>query len=173
MGRPKQLLPWEGKPLVVRAVHAALQAEADPVWVVTGAHGVEVAEALRDEPVKLLHNDRFEAGMGSSIRVGFGAAREHPAPASVFLLLCDQPAVDAELLTRMKAAATKSGRGLVACGYAGTVGPPLFVSRRYFADFADTAPETGAKAVLNAYADALAVVPFDAGARDLDKPGDL
>lgn len=173
MGRPKQLIPWDGDALVVRAAHAAIRAGASPVWVVTGAYAAEVADALQEEPVRILPNERFQEGMGTSIAAGFHAALSATSTGSVFLLLCDQPEVDPTLLERMESTAAESGRGLVACAYAGTVGPPLLVQRRFFAAFAGTPPGAGAKAVLVKHADELAVVPFEAGARDLDEPGDL
>lgn len=173
MGQPKQLIPWKGLPLVVRAVRAARQAGANPVWVVTGAHAEQVESLLDAESVEFVPNRNFSLGIGSSITAGFEAVAHCSTIDTVFLLLCDQPAVHPNLLLRMQRTALTSGKGLVACAYAGTMGPPLLVARRFFGFFAATSPESGAKRVLEQNPADLELVPFEAGARDLDRPEDL
>lgn len=173
MGQPKQLMLRGGKPLLLHTVHAAVQAGADPVLVVTGAYGEKVNAALRHEPVRMIRNDRFPEGMGTSIAAGFREAAADPLLDCVFLLLCDQPAVDAPLLRKMRRRAASGEDGLVVCGYAGTVGPPLLISRPFFRAFAGTSPGSGAKDILLRHRKQLNVVEFEEGAIDLDKPSDL
>ncbi|HKJ90628.1 MAG TPA: NTP transferase domain-containing protein, partial [Oceanipulchritudo sp.] len=128
MGRPKPLIPWNGRPLVLHAMDAAIGAGADPVWVVTGADAANVEALLADQPVRILRNPLFENGMGSSIRAGFECAIGEEGLEGTFLLLCDQPAVSAARLQSMKQRAAECRAGLLASAYAGTIGPPLLVS---------------------------------------------
>ena len=46
MGQPKQLLRWQGEPLVTRAARIALESGASETVVVTGAVGEQVEAAL-------------------------------------------------------------------------------------------------------------------------------
>jgi molybdenum cofactor cytidylyltransferase len=173
MGRPKQLLPWKGRTLVQLPIEAARIAGADPIWVVTGAYADEVGAAIGSEGVHLVHNDRFAQGMGSSIAAGFRAAMQTSSVDAVFVLLCDQPAVDAALLQSMESRARESGCGLLACRYAGTLGPPIRAARSFFHAFTTIPPGTGARRILQQHPDDLETVHFPDGDLDLDTPADL
>ncbi|MFO7724266.1 MAG: nucleotidyltransferase family protein [Oceanipulchritudo sp.] len=173
MGRPKPLIPWNGRPLVLHAMDAAIQAGADPVWVVTGADAGKVEALLEDQPVRSIRNPHFERGMGSSIRKGFETVIHEVDVEAAFLLLCDQPAVSASLLQSMRQRTAGIRKGLVACTYAGTFGPPLLVSRPFFPEFARTEPESGARLILRRNETHLLRLPFPEGAADVDTPADL
>ena len=54
MGRPKQLLDWEGRPLVRVATEAALASRLSPVLVVVGSALAEVTAALADLPLQIV-----------------------------------------------------------------------------------------------------------------------
>ena len=69
-GQPKQLLNWRGEPFVRAVAKTALEAGLSPVSVVTGAHAEQVENAVRDLPVRILHNEAWVSGQASSIKVG-------------------------------------------------------------------------------------------------------
>src|SRR5215211_4676789 len=73
MGRPKQLLDWDGRPLVRVAAETALGAQLSPVLVVLGSAQAEVAAALADLPLQLVPNPDYAAGQSSSLRAGIAA----------------------------------------------------------------------------------------------------
>src|SRR6187402_3881873 len=68
LGRPKQLLIFQGKTLVERAVEAA--AGCSPAVVVAGSQSAEIAERLRGQNVEVIHHAEWARGIGSSIRLG-------------------------------------------------------------------------------------------------------
>ena len=81
MGAVKQLLEVGGKPMVARAVDAALGSGARPVVVVLGANAEAVGAAIADRPVIAARNAQWEEGMASSLRTGLAAAsRRRPVP---------------------------------------------------------------------------------------------
>ena len=90
-GRPKQLLDYHGKPFVRAVAEKALQAELSPVVVVTGAENTEIKTALRDLPVKIVHNVNWRDGQSSSIQTGIKALPKNTG--SAIFLLADQPQV--------------------------------------------------------------------------------
>jgi molybdenum cofactor cytidylyltransferase len=69
-GKPKQLLPWKGKPLIRHVALSALSAGLSPVIVVVGARANEIEHAISDLPVRIVNNSEWEAGLSSSIQVG-------------------------------------------------------------------------------------------------------
>jgi molybdenum cofactor cytidylyltransferase len=129
LGHPKQLLVWRGDTLVRRAARAALGAGADELIAVTGASADDVAAALAGLDMRIVHNDRWPEGIGSSIAAGMRAMSGD----AVLLLLADQPGVDAALLAQL-VAGWRAGHARVACAYAGVIGVPAL-----FADPADLA----------------------------------
>ena len=70
MGRPKQMLPFAGEPLLRRVVEQALAASAARVFVVLGAYAAAVTPALAGLPVETIWNPDWEEGQGASVRVG-------------------------------------------------------------------------------------------------------
>jgi molybdenum cofactor cytidylyltransferase len=115
-GQPKQLLDWRGEPFVRAVAKTALEAGLSPVIVVTGAHGEQVATAVQDLPVRIVHNEAWDSGQASSIRAGIGPHRRFVppppfsaevrgkwgrpggGPGGAIFLLADQPQVTPTIL---------------------------------------------------------------------------
>ena len=151
MGRPKQLMEYQGKPLIRHAVAAAVQSVCKPVIVVLGANGGAIAEALRDLPVETVENQLWSEGMGTSIQTGVRAAAERGLDA-VILALADQPLVTAEIYNRLVAQHEATGKPIVTSEYAGTVGVPVLFAKEYFSHLLALQPEQGCKGVILAHA---------------------
>lgn len=77
-GQPKQLLDWHGQPFVRAVARTALEAGLSPVLVVTGANSSSVELAVQDLNVRSIHNDDWQSGQGSSIKVGISAIQPPP-----------------------------------------------------------------------------------------------
>ncbi|GAB2951772.1 nucleotidyltransferase family protein [Hymenobacter coalescens] len=170
MGQPKQLLPYEGRSLLRRAAETALQAGCTPVIIVTGALHAELAADVRGLPVQLVHNDVWEAGLGTSIGVGVQAVEEAaPEAAAVLVLLSDQPLVTPELLRQLMRGWQQSGLP-VATAYADSVGVPAVFGRPVWPQLLALPAAAGAKPLLQRLGDELAVVPFPPAATDVDTP---
>jgi molybdenum cofactor cytidylyltransferase len=168
LGQPKQLVRVAGDTLLGRTVRAALAACA-PVLVVLGSGAEAMAGELAGLPVTLVRNDQWREGMAASIRAGVQAL---PAGAEgVLLLVCDQPAVDAALLTRLLDARRRRPDAIIACGYAGTRGVPALFPAGCLEQLLALRGDRGARELLRG-AD-VEVLPFPEGALDVDRPGDL
>jgi molybdenum cofactor cytidylyltransferase len=168
LGRPKQLVELAGESLLRRTVRAAL-AGCAPVLVVVGAQADAMAAHLAGLPVTLVHNDQWEEGMAASIRAG---VRALPATAAaVLFLVCDQPAVDAQLVRRLLETRGRHPEAVVACGYAGTRGTPSIFPAWCFPDLLALRGDRGARGLLAG--PGVEVVPFPEGEADVDYPEDL
>ncbi len=77
-GQPKQLLDWHGQPFVHAVAQNALDAGLAPVVVVTGANAQQVGAAVMELDVKVVRNDEWKSGQGSSIRVGVLSLTQPP-----------------------------------------------------------------------------------------------
>ena len=136
MGQPKQLLRWQGEPLVTRAARSALQSGASEAIVITGAVSEQVEAAL--EPLRrdaggrlrLVFNPRWQDGQAWSVRAAVDAL---PAACEAAMFLpVDQPRLPAALLRRLWQT-WRGGSDLAAVAVAGAIrGAPAVFDRRYF-----------------------------------------
>lgn len=165
MGRPKQLLPYRGVPMVRRAAMVALASLCRPVIVVTGANAEAVGAALDGLPVTLVFNAEWEGGMGTSIGAGLRALPVEVD--SAVLALADQPLITAEIYNSLLG---EPGCDIVAARYAGTVGVPVLFRRRYFAELLALPASQGCKGVILAHREACRFVDCPEAEVDVDTP---
>lgn len=171
LGRPKQLVPIDGEPLVHRAARAALDAGCRPVAVVLGAESDSVGAAVAGLPVLPVGNPDWADGVGTSIACGMRAAAAH-RPAGCIVLPCDQPRLTARVLAGLIERFRRGDAQAVACAYGGTVGAPVLFAPALFDRLAALTGDRGAKRVLRGCAP-LAVVDFPGGELDIDTDADL
>lgn len=173
MGEPKQLLPWKGRPLVLHAAEAALEADTWPVVVVVGAHADRVRPALAKLPVLIAENPAWTEGMASSLRTGVSVLQQFSRTLDgAVVALCDQPGFTADVIRRLIATQAATGRSIVASHYASRNGAPALFLREHFAALAALTGEEGARVLLNRTPEAVATVDLPELAIDLDTPAD-
>lgn len=168
LGRPKQLLPWQGVTLLQHAVQTALTVTTQPV-VVTGANGEHLAAALDPGQVKMVFNPNWQQGIASSIRCGLQALLNRtPEPDQVIFMVCDQPFVTPGLLLDLINEQQKSRKPIVACAYADTLGIPALFDKSFFPQLLDLQGDTGARKVIQGNSGDVASVVFEQGGYDID-----
>jgi molybdenum cofactor cytidylyltransferase len=129
-GKPKQVLPWDGQPLVRRAALSALEAGLDPVVVVAGAYPSEVQGAVQDLPVQVVYNPGWEQGQSTSLKAGL-TSLPSTVQSAVFLL-ADQPALSAELIRELLHLHSRTLAPLVAPRVEGRRANPVLFDRVTF-----------------------------------------
>lgn len=172
MGRPKQLLKYRGKSLLLHAVETAFDLRVVPV-VVLGADAAVIRPQLDEHPVLIAGNSAWREGMGASIRTGLsvllGAV---PKTSAVIFMLCDQPLVSPALLEALIATHQDTGRAIVASEYNGTLGVPALFDRSLFPELLALHGTVGARHIIEAHREQAIGVPFPDGAIDIDTPAD-
>jgi molybdenum cofactor cytidylyltransferase len=171
MGSPKQLLPYQGRPLIRHAAETAIAAGFDPVMVVLGSQVEPIRAALDGLDVVIVENTEWEEGIGSSIRAGISGAEIMGCDGAI-LALADQPRVTPEILKRLVEEHEETGRPIIASEYADTVGVPAFFSREYFPKLKGLLPTEGCKAVILANLDQSIRISCPEAETDIDTPGD-
>jgi molybdenum cofactor cytidylyltransferase len=174
MGTPKQLLEFDGKPLLVRVVEAALASPAWPVVVVLGAQAEKIRPVLAAWPVLVTDNPAWAEGMAASLRAGITTLQQFSRHLDAAVVaLCDQPAFSAATIAALVETQRTSGRSIVAARYAGRHGAPALFLAQHFATLSGLTGEEGARALLNGDPAHVAGVDLPELALDLDTPADV
>lgn len=173
LGRPKQLISYQGETLIARAVRIAGEGGCAPVAVVLGSAGDEIAAQLNGSPVLIVQNNDWERGLGTSVRAGVLAIlNSHPDLDAAVLLACDQPCLTASTIVALIEEQQQSGKSIVASRYAGTLGIPALFDRTVFGDLLALPDDSGAKRLIEAHGADVAEIAFADGALDIDTPAD-
>jgi molybdenum cofactor cytidylyltransferase len=172
LGRPKQLLPWQGKTLLQHAVQSALAITTQPV-VVTGANADQLVAGLIQHQVQVVFNPEWQQGIASSIHCGLQALLNRtPTPDQVIFMVCDQPFVTDGLLLELINERQNTRKSIIASAYGGTLGIPALFDKSMFSQLLDLQGDTGAKKLIQQNADEVAVVNFPEGNIDVDTMGE-
>ncbi|HET6545974.1 MAG TPA: nucleotidyltransferase family protein [Rhodanobacteraceae bacterium] len=171
LGQAKQWLRIDGEALLHRAARLALATAPADCVIVLGADAGRMAEAVGDLPVRCVGSCDHRDGMASSLRAGLHALDVDCAAALV--LLTDQPLLDVAHLLALRERWRAQPLGAVASGYAGIVGVPALLPRRWFDALMRLEGDRGARAVLRERAAEVSVIAAPGLARDIDLPDDL
>jgi len=171
MGEPKQLMKFKNKTFIQHIVGEAVLANLDPLICVTGYQSDLIKDSISDLDVAVVYNKAWPEGMGSGISVGIRQAML-PDVDSVILAVSDQPYVSSELFGMMVEMKEESGKGIVACSYAGTLGTPVLFGKNYFDLLKSLDGNQGAKNIVKLNLPDVCTVEFEKGSVDIDTKQD-
>ncbi|MDW7982520.1 MAG: nucleotidyltransferase family protein [Thermomicrobium sp.] len=155
-GRPKQLVPWDGRTLIegvveeVCRVPSLLAVVVVLRWEVARALGVGPADSLKCARVAI--PDDGAEGCAASYRSGLKAL-EDAALDGVVVVLGDQPGVTAETIERVVRAWWQSGAPLAVTRYRDGEGHPVVFGKELFGELAQLRGEKAAWKVVDRYRD--------------------
>lgn len=169
LGRPKQLVMLDGKPLLQHVIDAVQDVRFGELIVVLGHAADEVAAAMRfSGGTAIVVNPDFASGQSSSLRVGL----EELAPDAerAVILLGDQPRIEPDVIR-----AVADGPGPIRRAvYRGVPGHPVAFDRAVWPELMGIDGDRGARAVLDAAGDRVQRVDIDADVpTDVDTDADL
>ncbi len=174
LGRPKQLLEYQGQTLLHRAAETALASKCRPVIVVLGAEAQACAATLQGLPVEIIINHEWKEGMAGSICAGLNYLETKNIPvAGAILSVADQPHLAPSLLDSLIEQQRTTGKKIVAAQYAGVPGPPALFASSLFAELRTLQGDEGARRVLKSNPSEVILVPFPEGSLDVDTPADF
>jgi molybdenum cofactor cytidylyltransferase len=174
LGRPKQLLDYNGEMLLERAERLAVSAGASPVVTVLGAHFVSISAAFHQRGAIRIFNQQWEQGISSSIQAGLNSIDAFaPDAPGVLIMTCDQPRITADHLTALIDAFQSAQDSIASSFYAGSCGVPAVFPRSLFPELNALRGDKGAKSLLVAPPRPVISIPFAEGEVDIDLPADL
>ena len=172
LGRPKQLLPLAGRPLLAHTLTNAVASQLDEVILVLGHDAATIAAAVGDQGQRTVINPDYAAGQSTSVRAGLAAAA--PETEAVLFLLGDQPTVTAETIDTIVAAYRATRSPILVPVYGSERGNPILFDRALFPELATVGGDEGARAIVRAHAAdvRLIPVPSDQPPQDVDTEED-
>ena len=174
MGRPKQLLEWQGKTLIERSLESLSNSAADEIILVLGHEADRIKETLTALPIKIAINPDYKQGMASSLRRGLLAM--DPGSEAFLVLLADQPGIGPEIINTLIRAFQQADpkRGIVRPVYRGRPGHPVLIGVQYRNEALELRGDVGARRILmNHPEDILEIaVETDAVLKDIDTPAE-
>ncbi len=173
MGTPKQLLPYLGCSLLRHTIESAIASVCKSVVVVLGANAQKIGSEVNQPFVQVVENPDWNLGMGSSIRSGIlSLATCSETIDAAVIIVCDQPFLSPEIINHLVAAYHSTGKPIVACQYAGTLGVPALFNHIFFSELAALKETVGAKHLIKKHFNEVFCIPFPLGAIDIDTPKD-
>lgn len=173
LGRPKQLLEFQSKKLIQRAIEEAQKSSSESWVVVLGWNPELIKTGFDSETVSYVINENWEEGMASSMQTGLRFLMEKDGINQVILMLCDQPFVNHKLLDSLIVEKESSGKGIVASFYSGTLGVPAIFDQKYFQELLNLKGSEGAKKVILENSEDTIPLNFPLGALDIDTEEDF
>jgi molybdenum cofactor cytidylyltransferase len=172
LGHPKQLVEFRGETLIERTIKTALII-SEEILVVLGANSdlIESQISPFSESVKTIHNPDWQAGMGTSIRIGVEVLAKKSD--TILILLSDQPFISQEFLQNLLQTFAESNNLIAASCYENELGVPMIFDKSIFPELLKLDGEKGAKSFLNKYRDTISIINFPEGNIDIDTPEDL
>ncbi len=173
LGRPKQLLMYQGRSLVERVAETAIASGCNPIMVVLGSSAEETSSHLNKLGIHVLVNKQWQEGMASSIREGVKAMiglDDHID--GIVILVCDQPHLEVNHIKALLQLQLQKDLPAAACRYAGILGTPALFHKSLFKKLDDLKGDVGAKKILSSLSEEIAVVEFEQGIFDIDTESD-
>jgi molybdenum cofactor cytidylyltransferase len=150
LGRPKQLLDLEGRPVLQHVVDAAAAAGLDEVIVVLGHRAEEVGAAIHLPPgARTCVNPEYARGQSTSLSAGLEAAS--PQSEAAVILLGDQPRMGADVVRAVVDAYRRTGGAVVRAWWGGRPGHPVLFDRGVWPHLQAVDGDRGARDLLKAH----------------------
>jgi len=147
LGTPKQLVEWQGKTLINRAIDLALDCALSPVIVVLGAYYPEIKKQIETkEQIKIINNHNWQNGQSTSLIAGVNAIRQLKQP--VLILLCDQPCLTTAIVDGVIQEYERSSKVAAMVDTQGKKTPPVILSPKLFDTIQRLEGDMGAREIL-------------------------
>jgi molybdenum cofactor cytidylyltransferase len=147
MGKPKQLLIWQGKELINHAIDLAIESGLNPVIVVLGAYYSRIIKKVdKKNAIVIERNLSWKKGQSTSLKLGLAKIRDLNIPA--ILLLIDQPGVNKGMIHAIIDLYKKDSSDAIMTETKGKRTPPVLLSPKCYRFIDDIEGDIGAREIL-------------------------
>ena len=173
MGETKQLIRLGENTLLEQVVEIVRSCRVDEIVLVLGHQAETIKKRVGIKNLKVVINESYQQGMGTSLRTGLAALSSGMNAA--LIVLADQPFVRAETLDRLIDQYEQSGAQIAIPIYKGFRGNPVLLGRSVFPEVMALAGDIGCRAIFGNHVEGIVkVLVDDIGILlDLDTKGDV
>lgn len=171
MGAVKQLMAFDGSTLLETVIGRVRAAGVDEIVAVLGAAADQIREKIPFDGIRVVMNEAYRQGMGTSLRCGIAEVSSDAA----LVVLGDQPLVKTETIARLMAEYRAKRPQIVIPLYRGFRGNPVLLDRSVFGEIAGLDGDVGCRAIFGGHSEnILKVAVDDVGVLlDIDMPEDF
>jgi molybdenum cofactor cytidylyltransferase len=173
MGEPKQLLLLSGKTVLQETLENVRGAKVSDIVVVLGFAAEAIAQQVTASGIRIVVNEAYQQGMGSSLSAGLAAL--DPLTDAALIVLADQPFVRSTTLDQIIDQYQQSGAQIVIPTYRGFRGNPVLLDRSVFPELMALSGDIGCRAIFGDHLEGIAKVAVDdiGVLLDIDNKDDL
>lgn len=174
MGSQKQLLRLDGKPILQHTLENAIASNVEEIVLVLGSAANEIQQQITpNAKVRIVINEAFADGMGTSLQTGIAALG--PQSEAALVVLADQPLVKAATLNQLIDDYTKHKPQILIPLYRGFRGNPVLLDRSVFPEIAALKGDLGCRAIFGDHLENIRKLEVDDPGilLDADRPHDL
>ena len=177
LGRPKQLLMIDGKPMLARVIQCALQSELDHTVVVLGHQAAEIQKVLKSElnhpKLEIVVNRNFRSGLAGSLKTGL--TRVMADFSATMILLADHPFQETFIINTILNRYKNSDKAICVPVHRGRRGHPVILNQRFYAEMMSLCGDIGAREIIENHPEQLTLVELESARSfmDIDSEEDL
>ena len=151
MGTQKLCMQLGQHTMLEQTVDNYLASKVNDVIVVIGHEAPNIKKLLPHKTVSIVHNPRYEEGIGTSISAGIKTVKDDMQ--SVVIALADQPYVRSDTIDYIIDEHRKNNKGISVPVYKGIRGNPAIFDIKYKEDLLTLEGDTGGKQITSRYPD--------------------
>ncbi|HWO33436.1 MAG TPA: NTP transferase domain-containing protein [Candidatus Acidoferrum sp.] len=173
MGEAKQLLRLGATTLLDQVTENVLGSRVDEIVLVLGHEAETIKQTIATKKLKIVVNESYRQGMGTSLRAGLSALASEVDAA--LIVLADQPFVRSATFDQIIDHYQQSKAQIVIPIYKGFRGNPVLLDHSVFAEVMALTGDIGCRAIFGNHLEGIAKVPVeDVGILlDLDSKDDV
>jgi molybdenum cofactor cytidylyltransferase len=173
MGTVKQLLRLDDRPLLQHVLDNVRASGVAEIILVLGFAREAIGQAIDVRDARVVVNQGFQQGMGTSLKAGLSAVDAEAEAA--LIVLADQPLVRPATLDQLIATYQASKAQIVIPTYRGFRGNPVLLDRSVFAEVMALNGDIGCRAIFGNHLEGIVKVPVDDVGilLDIDRQGDF
>lgn len=156
LGRPKQLLLVEGKPLIAHVVERALASRLDSVTVIVGHEAEIIRAAISPYNVTITFNPAYAEGQSTSLIAGL--QRFPSETEAIVVLLADQPGIRVATINALIDERRATRAPIVMTAYGDIRSHPVLFGAETFDELRDITGDQGARDVMRSYSNRVGTV---------------
>ncbi len=159
MGQPKQLLRLGERTVLAQTLENLRGTHVEEIVLVLGFAAETIVRHIALDGFRVVINEQYREGMGSSLRSGLAALA--PGIDGALIVLADQPFVRPATLDRLIEGYIESGAQIVIPAYRGFRGNPVLLNRSVFAEVMALTGDMGCRAIFGSHTEGILKVPVD------------